>query len=1172
MANYHWQQSQNSYPPLQLEQEFDYVGDRQQQQQQQQPYLQQRYQSPDSYAYPQQQQQLQPQSSSLHGAFAAPQNPVQSHSRSSSATFVNPQNPLNAGAYAQSVYGSQQNTSQPPSAMGQPYRSTSSNNFTFSAPTSAMQGIESRSGHNLTSTFLTSSSDPLRDSLPQPSGSSQQQQQQSYYHLPSNDVAGQPQPKRHHGQAFKDPEDQETDPAATEPKDGRAKLARACARCKNLKVRCEAKTDTEPCKRCFNGGHECVIPGRKIRRTPPKREHLLNEIQEQAKEIERLMMELEKLNAASSSKTQAQRANPDRSDSLHSPVLSPSSTSASFFGGSDHEPTVATAGDGDNNNPNGALVGTNPNDPAVNKAVEDWIAKARESLHEFGAFIGIGGAGMPKSYLVEADLEDSSDDGEDDEEFVDVSEDLEGFGSPDDHYDVAVERPEDDGTVHGAQNQAQGNSGSLSSTRTLQHKTSTSSMGTAATPAASVTAVPRKKNTGENARPAGLPVEASPFGLFGNLSLKGPRSRAGSEEPDGEDKGPGIANENFFRPTPAPNALGRRLESAQHQAPAILTRGIISPQEAEKLFKIYFDNMNLSVSLLDPVLYTAQRTFYRSPFLFTVICAIASRFYSERPGLYAQAMHFAQLAAGTALISGNKNVEMCQAYILLSLYPVPARKWEDQRSWLYLGLAIRCATDLNLHLPTTAKPLNENHAREMLNRTRVWMNCLNLDRSTGSQYGKPPIISPKDYIANHCENWWRDSPFNLRHFDIHVSAYNSELKVMAAFIAQIYSNPDHPTGLNKDVDFEAIATATDDELKALGDRWFSIIGQTDMTDPQNSFRTGLLRLAYSYSRLIALSYGFQHAFGKSDGKDENPFLVRCLKAASDVVDAVVNDICRPSQLHFFRHGPEAQSVFVTFASAFLVKLLQPKFASYLTTDQRVDIRNLVQKVIDLLGSPEVAIDERHGPKLYSRFLEKLLAKPMARLDPMSPGSAASLASTTSSHKHRRLKSASATVTHTPSTSTSSLPGQTPDSSASMNFDIPTQVYNHPSPSTSSSLSPPPTEAALSFESFAPINGYDPFGPESVMGTNAAAAISSANGANGAGAEGMALSGDFFSPSLAFDDEIMQSVQSLSDPNGWHDVPLPGFNWMTQFQQNLGLDLNSSGMYNQNMNFMTGPAQ
>lgn len=32
----------------------------------------------------------------------------------------------------------------------------------------------------------------------------------------------------------------------------------------------------------------------------------------------------------------------------------------------------------------------------------------------------------------------------------------------------------------------------------------------------------------------------------------------------------------------------------------------------------YHEYMNPSVSLLDPVLYTAQRTYWRSPFLFTV--------------------------------------------------------------------------------------------------------------------------------------------------------------------------------------------------------------------------------------------------------------------------------------------------------------------------------------------------------------------------------------------------------------------------------------------------------------------------------------------------------------------------------------------------------------------------
>lgn len=85
----------------------------------------------------------------------------------------------------------------------------------------------------------------------------------------------------------------------------------------------------------------------------------------------------------------------------------------------------------------------------------------------------------------------------------------------------------------------------------------------------------------------------------------------------------------------------------------------------------------------------------------------------------------------------------------------------------------------------------------MLNRTRVWLNCVNLDRSTGSQYGKPPIISGADYMANHSQDWWKSSLYNMKHFDIHICAYNAELKVLAGFIAKIYSDPHHPTGLNK---------------------------------------------------------------------------------------------------------------------------------------------------------------------------------------------------------------------------------------------------------------------------------------------------------------------------------------------------------------------------------------
>lgn len=116
--------------------------------------------------------------------------------------------------------------------------------------------------------------------------------------------------------------------------------------------------------------------------------------------------------------------------------------------------------------------------------------------------------------------------------------------------------------------------------------------------------------------------------------------------------------------------------------------------------------MNISANLLDPVLHTPQYVAMRSPFLFTIskdllhmhwslningdqVCGIASRFYESRPRLYQQLMQYTQLAAGTALISGTKNEEMSAAYLLIQLYPVPAKRWDEERSWIYLGVAIR---------------------------------------------------------------------------------------------------------------------------------------------------------------------------------------------------------------------------------------------------------------------------------------------------------------------------------------------------------------------------------------------------------------------------------------------------------------------------------------------------
>ena len=71
------------------------------------------------------------------------------------------------------------------------------------------------------------------------------------------------------------------------------------------------------------------------------------------------------------------------------------------------------------------------------------------------------------------------------------------------------------------------------------------------------------------------------------------------------------------------------------------------------------------------------------------VCALASRFYDEKPEMYTLAIHLAKTAAANAFLDGWKTVEMCQAYALMASYMPPARRWDEDRSRFYSGIAIR---------------------------------------------------------------------------------------------------------------------------------------------------------------------------------------------------------------------------------------------------------------------------------------------------------------------------------------------------------------------------------------------------------------------------------------------------------------------------------------------------
>ncbi len=124
----------------------------------------------------------------------------------------------------------------------------------------------------------------------------------------------------------------------------------------------------------------------------------MNEIREQAEVIQMLMAQLDESNKRLRAPPVSSRSDTfssySPSPSLHSPVLSPSSTHGSSYFSSEAPPDSKLNVDTE-----------------ANKNIEAWISQARFSFAEFEGFIGIG---LPKSYVVDHDPKDSSEEDVDD--------------------------------------------------------------------------------------------------------------------------------------------------------------------------------------------------------------------------------------------------------------------------------------------------------------------------------------------------------------------------------------------------------------------------------------------------------------------------------------------------------------------------------------------------------------------------------------------------------------------------------------------------------------------------------------------------------------------------------------------------------------------------------------
>ncbi|KAL3478893.1 hypothetical protein BJX99DRAFT_268951 [Aspergillus californicus] len=198
--------------------------------------------------------------------------------------------------------------------------------------------------------------------------------------------------------------------------------------------------------------------------------------------------------------------------------------------------------------------------------------------------------------------------------------------------------------------------------------------------------------------------------------------------------------------------------------------GLVTVEDAEYLFPIYFARLHPVNGILDPMLHTPEFVRARSSLLFTWILALTAQFdHASAPIAERLRLHGDTLSRYVHTC-GYKSVEIVQGYYISLLSATPAKTLAEERSWLYTMYAIGVATDLGLDQdaraainsqgPGMQRPLQgpsiENTVykqRLARNRERTWLRILLWERANSAAAGRIHAF-PESNLTRSIETWW----------------------------------------------------------------------------------------------------------------------------------------------------------------------------------------------------------------------------------------------------------------------------------------------------------------------------------------------------------------------------------------------------------------------------------
>ncbi|KAL5494991.1 hypothetical protein ACEPAI_453 [Sanghuangporus weigelae] len=396
----------------------------------------------------------------------------------------------------------------------------------------------------------------------------------------------------------------------------------------------------------------------------------------------------------------------------------------------------------------------------------------------------------------------------------------------------------------------------------------------------------------------------------------------------------------------------------------VVSKKLISEQEARELFKIYYAGCSTFLPVFDLHYDTYESLHERSPFAFDAVCMVAAK---VRDGggppseTYLKCLEECQTISCATLFAPVTRQEAVQAMILVS-------GWSDN-GWLSGGHAVRMAAELSMHQAwprlrkriETGKATSSPDDRRLIVASRIWFCLYLFEHQMSYGTGRPAILKDDDSI-------W-GSRLLLKH----PLAIQDDMRLcstleLMAIRERIHNklSPDQPVN---EQTFEVLREA-DAEFRNWFNTWDSAFSQKY---EDAAFYRQSLQIQQLLAELFHNAYALREIEGPEDVEHIHPYLKQLAQKSLAVAQqALIITVSSNSYREGLKYAVHYTHATATFTASLLLRLAR-LFPDQCDID---NIHDLVQRLIDVLSE----IPARR----YANTLTLMLKKSKKRKTSRSP--------------------------------------------------------------------------------------------------------------------------------------------------------------------------------------------